>query len=84
MVMLKPFKSEGFIPIDEVGWGVTVAVGGIWVVVVVRLGVNSGVSITSVRVGVGSLLQAANRIMERESISRQVEYKRAPLINEIM
>ena len=82
--MLKPFKSEGFIPIEEVGWGVTVAVSGIWVVVLVRLGVNSWVSIISVRVGVGSALQAANRIKERESISKQVEYDGVPLINEVI
>ena len=72
--MLNPFKSEGFKPIEEVGRGVTVVVGGIWVLVLVRLGVNSWVSTNSVRVGVGLPLQAANRIMEIESISMKVEY----------
>ena len=82
--MVNPFKSEGFKPIEDVGWGVTVTVGGIWVVVLVRLGVISWVSITSVRVGEGSALQAAKKTKEREIISKQVEYCGMPFINEVI
>ena len=82
--MLKPFRSEGFIPIAEVGWGVTVAVAGIWVVVLVRLGVNSWVSNTSVLVGGGPPLQADNRIKARNKISRQVESFIAPRFNKVI
>jgi hypothetical protein len=67
-----PFKSAGFRPRDEVGWGVIVGVGGIWVNVLVELGVNSWVTITSVWVGIGSTLQAANRINASKIISKQV------------
>ena len=82
--MCKPFKSEGFRPREDVGWGVIVAVGGIWVVVLVELGARAWVLVTSILVGVGSTVQAANRINDEENSNKKVEYEAVPLINEVI
>jgi hypothetical protein len=61
-----------------------VGVGGIWVAVLVGLGVISRVSITSVSVGGGSLLQAAKKIIETEITSKRTEQLSEPHFNEVI
>ena len=52
-VMVNPFKSDGFIPREGGGEGVTVAVGLVLISVLVDVGVNSCDSIIPVGVGDG-------------------------------
>lgn len=78
-----PFKSDLITSIDEVGWGVMVAVSVLVTVGLVGVGVGFGVSEATIGGGVGWLLQFTNSTMINIMITKIIVLAGVIILNEV-